>query len=47
MVNHPIDWYSLTVSINDLDLGVDCAVVSRKVVEALNYIVRIARGVSA
>jgi hypothetical protein len=45
--NHPIDGYALTISINDLDLVLDWAVVSGEMVEALNDIVRIARGISA
>jgi hypothetical protein len=44
---HPINEYALTLSIYDLDLVLDWAVVSGEMVEALNDIVRIARGVSA
>ena len=44
---HPINDYALTLSIYDLDLVLDWAVVSGEIVEAFNDIVRIARGVSA
>jgi hypothetical protein len=44
VVYHPINSYALTIPINDLDLALDWAVVAGKVVEALNDVVRIARG---
>ena len=47
VVYHPIDSYALANPIGDLDLALDWAVVAGKVVEALNDVVRIARGVGA
>ena len=47
MVYHPINGYALTISIYDLDLVLDWAVVSGEMVEVLNDIVRIAPGIGA
>ena len=44
---HPINGYALAVPINDLDLALDWAVIESEMIEALNDIIRIARGVSA
>jgi hypothetical protein len=47
VVYHPINGYALVIPINDLDLTLDWAVIAGKMVEALNDVVRIARGVGA
>jgi len=47
VVYHPINSYALAIPIDDLDLAFDWAVVAGKVIEALNDVVRIARGVGA
>ena len=47
VVYHPINGYALAIPINDLNLTLDWAVIAGKMVEALNDVVRIARGVGA
>ena len=47
VVYHPINGYALAIPINDLDLTLDWAVIAEKMVEALNDVVRIARGFGA